>query len=347
MRLSISRMTATTAYLSILVAAVYLGGAACSGSSTSSADGGSSSGSGGGSGGLSGSGSGGTSGSGSGGLSGSGSGGTSGSGSGGLGGSGSGGNSGSGSGGTSGSSSGGGSGSSGGVSLTGVCSSGGTRVLSNSQSNAFIDDFEEATGISPGWSSFNDVSPTVNVDEIMQVAGGAAGTAHAGQYMGGPAKLPSAGGFGAGTLYNTAIDPSAGLYCIDVSAFTGVSFWAKAASSTNATIEVDFVIPQQNPQASDGGVSGEGDCVCSDAACSSCYSYPHVSFTLTTSWAQYQANFASATGGAAQVSGVIQEVEWIVPTASWSFELDEIAFYSGTPPAGAVGPNPNSVGGDE
>src|SRR5208283_2637302 len=73
--------------------------------------------------------------------------------------------------------------SSGGVPTTGVCANAGTRVLQNSQANAFIDDFEEAA-ISPGWSSFNDVSPIVNAYQIAQVAGGAVGTAHSGHYAG-------------------------------------------------------------------------------------------------------------------------------------------------------------------
>jgi hypothetical protein len=207
-------------------------------------------------------------------------------------------------------------------------------VLTNSQPDAFVDDFEEAA-ISPGWSSFNDVSPTVNAFQIAQAADGAGGTAHSGHYAGMGAKTAANGGFGVGTVYNTAINPSAGLYCIDVSAFTGVSFWAKAATA-GSKISLNFVLPQTNAATSnDAGVATGGDCKMN------CFNHPRVTFTLTTTWAQYTATFASAGGGSAKVGSVLQELAWLSPDANWDFTIDEIAFYAGTPPAGAVGPNPN------
>jgi hypothetical protein len=175
------------------------------------------------------------------------------------------------------------------------------------------------------------------------VAGGAVGTAHAGHYAGTGAKQPpTPGAFGVGTLYNVAIGREPGVFCVDISSFTGVSFWAKAATG-GSTISLNFVVPQANePVLNDAGVQvGGGDCQ------TNCYSYPHVSFTLTTSWAQYTAEFSAAIGGTAKVSSVIQEVEWISPDTNWDFTLDEIAFYSGTPPSGAVGPNPVGGGGGE
>jgi hypothetical protein len=219
----------------------------------------------------------------------------------------------------------------------------GTRVLTNTQPDAFIDDFEEAM-ISPGWSSFNDVSPVENVFQITQVSGGAVGTLHAGHYAGTGAKVATAGGFGVGTVYNTAINPSAGLYCVEISAFTGVSFWAKAATA-GSTISLNFVLPQTNmATTNDAGVQTGGDCE------TSCFNHPRVSFTLTTVWAQYTAEFSAAAGGSAKVGTVLQELAWLSPDADWDFTLDEIAFYSGTPPTGAVGPNPNgggSTGGND
>jgi hypothetical protein len=210
-------------------------------------------------------------------------------------------------------------------------------VLTNSQPDAFVDDFEEAM-ISPGWSSFNDVSPVENSFMIMQVAGGAVGTAHSGHYAGTGAKLATAGGFGVGTVYNTAIDPGAGIYCIDISVFTGVSFWAKAGTN-GAMISLNYVLPQTNMATmNDAGINTGGDCE------TNCFNHPKVTFTLTTTWAQYTAPFAMANGGTAKVGNVIQELAWLSPDANWDFTLDEIAFYSGTPPTGAVGPNPNGGG---
>jgi hypothetical protein len=226
------------------------------------------------------------------------------------------------------------SGDSGGIPTSGVCAGAGTRILANSQADAFIDDFEKSV-LSSGWTSFNDVSPVVNAFQLALVAGGAAGTAHAGHYAGTGAITTTMGGFGVGVLYNTAIDVSAGVYCIDIAAFTGVSFWAKAANA-GSNVALNFVVPQANLAAvNDAGMPTGGDCT------SSCYNYPHVTFTLTSNWAQYVAPFGAAAGGSTTVGTVIQEVEWLSPDSNWDFSLDEVAFYAGTPPAGAVGPNPH------
>jgi hypothetical protein len=231
-------------------------------------------------------------------------------------------------------------------------------VLTNDQSDAFIDDFEEPTGISLGWSSFNDVSPTINIYKIAQVAGGAVNTAHSGHYTGTGAKLSTAGGFGVGTLYNVGINPTIGQFCVDASAFTGVSFWAKLGSTAgaNTKVSLNYVIPAYNEQVfNDAGMqTGGGDCPPGPTGTGpSCFNYPKVEFTLTTDWAQYTAPFASATGGSGPVTaGLIQEVLWLSPDADWDFYLDEIAFYSGTTaPTTAVGPNPafpssSDAGGD-
>jgi hypothetical protein len=208
-------------------------------------------------------------------------------------------------------------------------------VLTNTQPDAFIDDFEEPAGISPGWSSFNDVSPTANAFQIMLTTPGAANTAHSGHYAGTGAVTAAMGGFGVGTIYNTAINPPAGLYCVGISVFTGVSFWAKAATA-GSQVALNFVLPTTNAASTNGaGMQSGGDCL------TNCYNHPKVTFTLTTAWVQYTAPFAAANGGSATVQGVIQELGWLSPDSNWDFTLDEIAFYAGTPPAGAVGPNPN------
>ncbi len=217
-----------------------------------------------------------------------------------------------------------------GVPPTGVCAGAGTRVLTTSTADAFIDDFEEAM-ISLGWSSFNDVTPA-NSFQIMQVMGGAAGTAHAGHYAGTGAKTAMMGGYGVGTVYNTAIDPAHGIYCVGVAAFTGVSFWAKAATA-GSSVSLNFVVPETNMATeNDAGMQTGGDCKMN------CYNHPRVTFSLTTSWAQYTAPFAQASGGSAKVQGYIQELAWLSPDSDWDFTLDEIAFYAGTPPSGPVGP---------
>lgn len=217
-----------------------------------------------------------------------------------------------------------------------VCDGPGTRPLT--ATDTFIDDFEE-TAISPGWSSFNDVQPTPNAIKIQQVTGGAVTTAHSGKYAGTGAKVTTAGGFGVGTVYNVAIDPSAGIYCIDISSFDGVSFWAKAGKD-GSKISVNFVVPATNQASTDDqGRPNGGDCK------TKCFNHPHVSVTLTANWAQYTVKFADAAGGSAKVGSVLQEIAWLSPDSDWDFSLDEIAFYKGTPASGPVGTGGGSKDG--
>jgi hypothetical protein len=217
-----------------------------------------------------------------------------------------------------------GTGTAGAPATTGVCAGTGTRALTLDQGK--VDDFEEASLLT-GWSSFNDVMPTPDSFKIMQVAGGAIGTGHSGHYMGTGAKTPTMGGYGVGTVYNMAIDMTAMIYCVDITAFDGVTFWAKAATA-NSKITVNFVVPEQN------AVKDGGDCT------ASCYNHPQKLVTLSTDWAQYSVTFASASGGTgAKVKGRIQELLFLSPDANWDFSIDEIQLYKGTPPMTAVGGN--------
>jgi hypothetical protein len=227
----------------------------------------------------------------------------------------------------------------------GVCAGTGTRPLTTSATDAFIDDFEESTGLKPGWYGFNDVTP-MNSFQPKQIMGGAIGTAHALEYAGMGAKTTANMGFGVGLTYNVAIDPNAGTYCVDISAFDGVSFWAKAGPGAMTgtgmpVITVNFVLPQTNQATmNDAGVMTGGDCQ------AHCYNHPRVQVgPLSNTWAQYTAKFADASMGSARVVNVIQELVFISPDTNWDFMLDEVAFFKGTPPAGAVSPGGGGGGG--
>jgi hypothetical protein len=137
-----------------------------------------------------------------------------------------------------------------------------------------------------------------------------------------------------------AIDPGAAIYCIDISVFDGVSFWAKAATA-GSTISLNFVLPQTNMQSTDSmGRPNGGDCV------TNCFNHPRVTLTLTTDWAPYTVRFSAATGGSSTVGNRIQELLWLSPDSNWDFSIDEIAFYKGTASTGAIGPGPNACTGD-
>lgn len=209
---------------------------------------------------------------------------------------------------------------------SGVCAGMGTRVLTMDQ--AKIDDFEADT-ISPGWSSFDEPDnggPHDVFKMTLVTTDGAATTHHSGEYKGAGIKIVPEGGFGAGTVYNVAIDRTGGFYCVDVSAFDGVSFWAKDAVA-GKRINVSFVVPETNAQGAPGG-----DCQ------ANCYQHPYKTITLTDQWAQYTVRFGEAGGGMAKVNGRIQELLFTTPDKDFDFHLDEIAFYKCTPPPGAVGP---------
>jgi hypothetical protein len=220
-----------------------------------------------------------------------------------------------------------------GLPTTGVCAGTGTRALTIAQ--GAVDDFE-TDPILPGWSSFNNLAPA-GVDNsimIMREAGGADGTAFAGHYVGTGAKTPVMGGFGVGTIYNMAIDTTSvpPIYCVDISAFDGVTFWAKAGAtaSANAKVGVNFVIPSTNQ-------APQGDCPMTSTTC---FNHPQKSVTLTTDWQQYSVAFSAAMGGTgAKVGSVIQELGWLSPDSTWDFWIDEIQLYKGTPPTTPVGGN--------
>jgi hypothetical protein len=229
----------------------------------------------------------------------------------------------------------------GGAAAPSVCDGVGSRVLEATPEAAFIDDFEkedvggDATKPGGGWYGFNDVAPSgTNPIQPLRAAGGAVTTAFAGHYSGTGAKTPVAGGYGVGLEYNVGIAKDISQYCVDASAYQGVSFWAKAGG-TNKTIAVGFVVPSQNQ------VKNGGDCP-DDAPAANCNNYPQKNITLTDTWAQYTVDFVGPKGtkGATVVAGKVQQVLFLAPTADWDIWVDELAFYTGTPPAGAVAPPP-------
>jgi hypothetical protein len=212
------------------------------------------------------------------------------------------------------------------------CDGAGTRILALTQ--AKVDDFEGAL-LNPGWSSFNDVLPTPDVFKLVQQVGDAirlpASTGHSGHYTGMGARVPPLG-YGVGTIFNVAVDRVAGVYCIDVGSFDGVTFWARAAVA-NSRVLLNFVVPATNGPPAPGLVS-DGDCV------TGCFNHPLRAITLTTTWAQYSVTFAEAVGstGTRVTLNRIQGLLWISQDVNWDFSLDEIQFYKGIPPTGVVGP---------
>jgi hypothetical protein len=212
-----------------------------------------------------------------------------------------------------------------------VCDGTGTRVLT--ADNGKIDNFEGAT-LDPSWSTFSDVAAAPNSAKMMIQAGGAVGTAHAGHYAGKGAITTAMGGYGVGAVFNIAIDKSHNVYCVDISLFDGVTFWAKANQPVSATnsnkLGVDFVLPETN------AASVGGDC---PDASMKCYNHPRKTVALTNNWAQYAVTFAEATNGSSTVMNRLQQLAFLSADSNWDYSIDEIQLYKGTPPAGAVPTN--------
>ena len=226
-----------------------------------------------------------------------------------------------------------------------VCDGLGTKVFA-APDNAFVDDFECATAadcwaaadapqpanIRKGWSTFNDLgAPGADAADNMlffkQIAGGAATTAHGGQYAGAMVNPSTvAPGFGAGSVFNIVVDKVAGIFCADISAFDGISFWAKSAMLDK--VEVKFVLPSTQ------AVMDGGDCK------TGCYLHPSAPVTLTADWFHYSIPFPATvkTKNLVQLIGFFPGNAPVAGKVAWDFSLDEIAFYKGTAPEGPVAP---------
>jgi hypothetical protein len=234
--------------------------------------------------------------------------------------------------------------------------------------DSYIENFETPTvGSGPtvaglGWYSFNDLGmPGADSADstcaatcsgsgmfrILRTAGmGAPPTAPTGffgEYMGTGANIPPTPmAFGIGVEINVGVNASIQQYCVDASAFTGVSFWAKVGSAANAAVIADFVVPSQNKPSPASVTAGMPDADCTGAVC---YNFPQEKFMFTTDWQQYTLDFTVKGATGATVAGdKIQQLEWLPQTADWDLSLDEISFYSGTPPTGPV-TAPTAAGG--
>lgn len=228
-----------------------------------------------------------------------------------------------------------------------LCDGAGTRVFTLDD-NAFIEDFECVTGpcnpdtkVGYGWSTFNDLgkagTDAANMEmadnkELMKPLMPGYMSATAGTYSGMGANITTKMGFGVGAIFNVVINPTEGVYCADISAFDGVSFWAKAATA-GEKLDVNFVLPNTNGESTnaDGKPAG-GDCK------TGCFSHPKKTISLTADWQQYTVTFAEAGGGSAKVKNLIQMVGFLSPGATWNYQIDEIAFYKGTAPTAPLVP---------
>ena len=122
-----------------------------------------------------------------------------------------------------------------------------------------------------------------------------------------------------------------GLYddlpCTDVSAFNGISFWAKGRGGDH--VRFLAVIPATQP------TTEGGDC---DEASQVCWDHPGKLFVLTGQWQQYYVAWKDLEqygwGTPATFGGVLNSLLWINdgPVASFQFSIDQVRLYKGDAP---------------
>jgi hypothetical protein len=210
-----------------------------------------------------------------------------------------------------------------------------TKAL-DALADTFVDDFEEADGkVLPGWYAFNDTTPANSIKPTID-ADGAATTAHSLHYTGTGIKSPTNGGFGAGLVWGLL---PASTNCVDVSAFDGVTFWAKLGTAATANTKVYFKVATPETNASKAlEATGIGDC----AGPTGCYNPPNKIITLTSTWTQYAVKWSDLTGGSLPGSkkptwvNLAQQLVWTSDGPDFDLSIDEVAFYKGTAPTGPV-----------
>jgi hypothetical protein len=207
-----------------------------------------------------------------------------------------------------------------------VCDGAGTRVLT--AADALLDNFE-GSAPSPAWTTYNDLFDTLGEDNayiyLTGVVGGANRTNFAGLYAPGS-------GYSIGLMYNLAVYPVAGVSCADVSAFSGISFWAKSREA--GTLYVGFIIPSLNQnQQDDRGRPIGGDY---GGTISLVGKFPGASIASSTSWTHYTVKFTDAappgqTGSAIKLLQKIRFEDDSEPGkftgGAVGFWIDELRFF--------------------
>lgn len=189
-------------------------------------------------------------------------------------------------------------------------------------SATFVADFEDVSGEFLSWYSFRDPTPDAVFNMMEVQAPGALGTRRAAHLSGSGFKS-----FGAGMGY--------GFGCSDVSAFDGVSFWARGNSGIDNTIAFQAVLPETH------AVADNGDCL------AKCYDHPSAEVVIGPEWKQYALRFSdlhqAGFGGPATYKGIIMALSWVSTAGpNVDFWIDEIAYYKGAADVRPVGAGPPS-----
>jgi hypothetical protein len=193
---------------------------------------------------------------------------------------------------------------------------------------AYIDAFEDEVRLG-GWYAFSDTTPADTPAKPERVEGGALETGYAGHLsVSGIKSSKTDGGYGAGFGFGL-VDPAKGK-CVDITAFKGLSFWAKGTAGADNTLKFQIVAPATQPTDS----KPAGDCK-PGTACA--FAHPAKTIKLTPEWQQYDVKF-SELAPAAAFTGIVMGFNMITDGPAYDVSFDEVTFYTDTAPTGPVAP---------
>jgi hypothetical protein len=213
-----------------------------------------------------------------------------------------------------------------------VCDTG-SRALPLAE--AYIDNVESMVRWD-SWYAFSDTTPP-HTPAKDRLAMGALETSTSAHVAATGIKSPTMMGFGAGIGFNL-VNAASGETCLDVTAFDGISFWAKGTSGTANIVKFQAIVPATQPTSE----MPPGDCK-PMTACA--YIHPAKSITLTEDWAHVDIKFSELTSAAGKFAGNILGFNIITPDAAWDIAIDEVTFYKGTAPTTPVEPPVEGGGG--
>jgi hypothetical protein len=207
-----------------------------------------------------------------------------------------------------------------------------TRALPLAE--AYVDNVETDVRWA-NWYIFSDTTPQ-HMPPVERAEMGALETGYSAHVAATGILPPTKKGFGAGIGFNL-VNPLMEK-CLDVSAFDGISFWAKGTSGTMNVVKFQAVAPATQPT----DQMPAGDCA-PMTACA--FIHPAKSITLTEDWKQYAIPFSELVSAAAPFAGKILQFNIITPDEAWDIAVDEVTFYKGTAPTDPVEPPVEGGGG--
>lgn len=193
-------------------------------------------------------------------------------------------------------------------------------------SEGYIDNFETNTRFA-GWYAFSDTSPPNEPTPTFWPAG-ALQTAGAGYFTATAIKSSKQMGYGAGFGFGL-VDPAKSA-CVDVSAFDGISFWAKG-NVPGGTLTFQIIAHESQPS----NAQPQGDCASPTGGCR--FKHPAITVPFSGPWEHQVIRFEDLESPAfTWTDRRILGMSFITDGPAYYAWIDEVTFFKGTAPDGPV-----------